>query len=149
MTQIVPPGPRAQARARSVLDRLVREVDDRRSPRTAATVEQLLERYLDQLDAAPRTKELYRGYVSKHIIRLLGAVKVSALDAEMLDSFYAELRRCRDHCTGRAKLQHRTSALHECDDRCRKHVCRPLGATTVQHMHFILSGAYKRAVRWK
>ncbi|MGH3802282.1 MAG: tyrosine-type recombinase/integrase, partial [Pseudonocardiaceae bacterium] len=27
--------------------------------------------------------------------------------------------------------------------------CRPLGATTIRHMHFILSGAYKRAVRWK
>ena len=34
---------------------------------------------------------------------------------------------------------------HRCDDRC----ARPLGATTIRHMHFILSGAYKRAVRWK
>ncbi len=149
LTEVVPPGPKAQARARAVRDRLVREVEERRAPRTNATVRQLLERYLDQLDAAPRTNELYRGYVAKHIVPLLGAVKVSALDPEMLDSFYAELRRCRDHCTGRPQLQHRTAAKHECDNRCRKHVCRPLGPTTVRHMHFILSGAYKRAVRWK
>ncbi|MGH3816637.1 MAG: tyrosine-type recombinase/integrase, partial [Pseudonocardiaceae bacterium] len=38
---------------------------------------------------------------------------------------------------------------HCCDRRCAPHRCRPLGATTIRHMHFILSGAYKRAVRWK
>lgn len=149
LTEVVPAGPMAERRARAVRDRLVREVEERRSPRTSATVNQLLDRYLDQLDAAPRTIELYRGYVRKHIAPLIGHLKVSALDAEILDSFYAELRRCRDHCTGRPKLQHRTRASHQCDERCRKHACRPLGGTTVRHMHFILSGAYKRAVRWK
>jgi integrase len=29
------------------------------------------------------------------------------------------------------------------------HRCRPLAASTVRHNHFILSGAYKRAVRWR
>jgi hypothetical protein len=72
------------------------------------------------------------------------------LDAEILDSFYAELRRCRDHCTGRrGDVQHRTPREHRCDQRCRPHVCRPLGPTTVRHMHSILSGAYRRAVKWK
>jgi len=127
----------------------VREVEERRNPRTKATVGQLLDRYLDQLDAAPRTKELYRGYVQKHIAPLLGGMKASAVDAEVLDSFYAELRRCRDHCAGRARTQHRTAGRHACDQRCRFHECNPLSATTVRHMHFILSGAYKRAVRWK
>jgi integrase len=149
LTEVIPAGPTAERRAQAARDRLVREVEERRSPRTSATVNQLLERYLDQLDAAPRTIELYRGYVRKHIGPLLGHLKVSALDAEILDSFYAELRRCRDHCTGRPTLQHRTRGRHQCDERCRKHVCRPLGGTTVRHMHFILSGAYKRAVRWR
>jgi integrase len=81
---------------------------------------------------------------------LIGEVKVAALDAEILDSFYAELRRCRDHCLGgRGEVHCRTSGEHRCDERCRPHVCRPLGATTVRHMHFIISGAYRRAVRWK
>ncbi|MGH3821706.1 MAG: site-specific integrase [Pseudonocardiaceae bacterium] len=126
------------------------EVEERRNPRTAATLTQLLERYLDQFDGAPRTLELYRSYVRTHIGPLIGEVKVAALDAEILDS-YAELRRCRDHCTAgrRGQLQHRTPGKHQCDRRCRPHTCRPLGATTIRHMHFILSGAYRRAVRWR
>jgi hypothetical protein len=70
LTEVIPAGPKAarEAReARAVRDRLVREVEERRSPRTAATVSQLLDRYLDQFDGAPRTLELYRGYVRKHI----------------------------------------------------------------------------------
>ncbi|HSL09033.1 MAG TPA: tyrosine-type recombinase/integrase [Pseudonocardiaceae bacterium] len=150
LTEVIPAGPKAVREARTARDRLVCEVEERRNPRTAATVNQLLDRYLDQFDGAPRTLELYRGYVRKHIGPLIGEVKVARLDAEILDSFYAELRRCRDHCSGRrAEVQHRTSSEHRCDDRCRPHACRPLGATTVRHMHFILSGAYKRAVRWK
>ena len=149
LTEVIPPGPKADRIAKAALGRLVHEVDERRNPRTSATVGQLLNRYLDQLDAAPRTKELYCGYVRKHIAPPLGSMKVSAVDAEVLDSFYAELRRCRDHCTGRAGMQHRTQGPHTCDRRCRLHECKPLGATTVRHMHFILSGAYKRAVRWR
>ena len=71
------------------------------------------------------------------------------MDADTLDAFYAELRRCREHCSGRPFVQHRTAVEHRCDHRCGQHHCRPLGATTIRHMHFILSGAYKRAVRWK
>jgi hypothetical protein len=109
----------------------------------------LLDRYLDKFDGTPRTLELYGSYVRKHIGPLIGEVKVAVLDAEILDSFYAELRRCRDHCSGRrGEVQHRTPGKHQCDDWCRPHVCRPLGATTVRHMYFILSGAYRRAVRW-
>ena len=92
LTEVVSSGPKAERQARTVRDRLVREVEERRSPRTAATVNQLLDRYLDQFDGAPRTLELYRSYVRKHIGPLTGAVKVAALDAEILDSFYAELR---------------------------------------------------------
>ena len=38
---------------------------------------------------------------------------------------------------------------HECDERCRQHVCTPLGNATIRQIHFILSGAFKRAVRWR
>lgn len=34
---------------------------------------------------------------------VIGHVKVGALDGDTLDSFYAELRRCRDHCSGKAE----------------------------------------------
>ena len=150
LREIVPAGPKAEDRAEAARARLVAEVAERRNPRTNVTLDQLLERYLDQFDGSPNTLKLYRGYVKNHISPLLGSTRVGALDAEMLDSFYAELRRCRKHCTKcRGTVDHRTTGDHECDDRCGPHQCRPLGATAVRHMHFILSGAYKKAVRWR
>lgn len=149
LIEVVPPGPQADKIARATRDRLVNEVAERRNPRTNTTVDHLLARYLDQFDGAPNTLTLYRGYVRNHLSPFLGHRKVGQLDAEMLDAFYAELRRCRTHCNGRRSIEHRTSDAHECDARCVPHVCRPLGPTTVRHMHFILSGAYKRAVRWR
>lgn len=149
LVEIVPAGPDAERRAREVRDRLVRDIAERRNPRTATTLDQLLDRHLAQFDGAPNTLSLYRGHVRKHISPLLGQLKVGQLDAETLDSFYAELRRCRDHCSGRGVIDHRTSHSHECDDRCHPHQCKPLTATTVRHIHFILSGAFRRAVRWR
>jgi integrase/DNA-binding transcriptional regulator YhcF (GntR family) len=149
LREVIPAGPSARSEAQKALRRLANQVDERRNPRTNATVDQLLERYLEQFDGAASTLTLYRGYVRNHISPFLGRIKVGALDADTLDSFYAELRRCRDHCSGRPSVQHRTEGTHQCDHRCGPHQCRPLGATTVRHMHFILSGAYKRAVRWK
>jgi len=78
LTEVVPAGPRAERQARTVRDRLVREVEERGSPRTAATVNQLLDRYLDKFDGTPRTLELYGSYVRKHIGPLIGEVKVAA-----------------------------------------------------------------------
>ncbi len=149
LSETIPPGPTAERQASAARDRLLAEIAARRNPRTKATVDQLLERYLDQFDGAESTKTLYRGYIRKHISPYLGRLKIGALDADVLDSFYAELRRCRDHCSGRPGLQHRTAGEHQCDDRCGPHQCRPLNASTIRHMHFILSGAYKRAVRWR
>jgi integrase len=133
---VVKPGPKALRKAEAIRDWLLAEVAERRNPRTSATVDQLLTRYLGQFDGAPNTLTLYRGYVRKHISPFLGHLKVGEVGADVLDSFYAELRRCRDHhCSGRRVFQHRTSQAHKCDERCRGHRCRPLGPTTVRHMH--------------
>jgi hypothetical protein len=149
LIEVVEPGPKALRKAEEIRDRFLREIAEKRNPRTSATIDQLLTRYLDQLDGSARTLELYRGYVRKHISPLLGRVKVGELDPDVLDSFYSELRRCRHHCDGRRFVQHRTTVAHECDDRCGQHRCQPLGPTTVRHMHFVLSGAYRKAVRWR
>ncbi|MGH3320403.1 MAG: tyrosine-type recombinase/integrase [Streptosporangiaceae bacterium] len=146
---VVKPGPKQAAEVRKAKSRLVSQVEERRNPRTNATVNQLLERYLDQFDGAPATLTLYRKYVKRHVAPYLGTIKVGDLDADILDSFYAELRRCRRHCSGRPYVEHRTQRQHECDDRCTPHRCRPLGATTIRHMHFLLSGAFRRAMRWR
>lgn len=76
-------------------------------------------------------------------------MRVGAFDADLMDSFYAELRRCRAHCDRRPFVVHRTTRQHVCADRCAPHECRPLGPSTIRQIHFILSGAFKRAVRWR
>jgi hypothetical protein len=104
----VSPGPKASRQAEAVRTRLLNEVNERRSPRTNATVNQLLDKYLDIFDGDRGTLQKYHGYVRKHIAPFIGQVKVGELDADILDSLYAELRRCRVHCDGRKRIDHRT-----------------------------------------
>jgi hypothetical protein len=78
----------------------------------------------------------------------IGSVRVGALDADILDSLYAELRRCRMHCTG-PFVEHRTDGSHACDGRCRPHRCTALGPSAIRQVHRMLSGAFRSAVRWK
>jgi integrase len=97
-----------------------------------------------------RTVTGYREYVGKHVRPfIVGKRKISDLDADILDSLYAEMRRCRDHCAHRKQIDHRTPLADECDHRCGPHRCKPLGNATIRKIHYILSGAYKRAVRWR
>jgi integrase len=151
LTEIIPTGtPDAEAVAEQARIRLLNQVHERRSPRTNATVNQLLERYLTQFNGAESTRKMYRRYVRKHVAPFVGGQRVGDLDADILDSLYAELRRCQEHCSGnRSKVDHRTSREHACDHRCKPHECKPLGPTTIRHIHFVLSGAYRRAVKWK
>lgn len=91
LIEVVPPGPQALAEAERVRTRLLNEVDERRSPRTQATVEQLLDRYLDQhFDGEPSTKANYRRYARLHVLPFIGQVKVGQLDADALDTLNAE-----------------------------------------------------------
>ena len=166
LTETVPPGPRATKQAERIRTRFLNQVDEKRHPRTSATVDQLLDKYLDVIDVEPRTRRGYKSVIGKHIRPLLGSLKVGRVGAEVLDSFYAELRRCRDHCDRRPQLQHRTTQAHDCDPHpetactpadptcrdcqrmCKPHVCRPLGKSSIRQIHWILSGAFKRAVAW-
>jgi integrase len=149
LREIVPAGPKAAAEAEKVMRRLASQVDDQRQPRTSATVDQLLDRHFELVTLEENTLHTYVGYANKHIRPLIGGVKVGSLDAGLFDSFYAELRRCREHCDRSPYIEHRTGREHTCDDRCRPHVCSALGASTIRQIHFILSGALKRAVRWR
>jgi integrase len=149
LTETVPAGPNAWTQAEEIRDRLVRQVEQGRHPTTDATVAQMLERYLDQWEGSDSWLEAQRIYVRRHINPFVGAVKVHRLDVDVLDSFYRELKRCRDHCDGRAFIQHRTTTSHKCDHRCAPHECRGLGARTIRHIHFLLSGAYNEAKRWR
>ncbi len=92
--------------------RLANHVDERRNPRTNATVDQLLDRHFELAEVEENTLANYRSLAAKHIRPLIGSVKVGALDGDLFDSFYAELRRCRDHCDGRQRVDHRTDSPH-------------------------------------
>lgn len=149
LTATIPAGPTAAADAEKARTRLQSQVDERRNPRTKATVDQLMDRYLSLLDVDVTTRTSYEGYIRNHIRPLLGRLQVGRLDGETLDSFYAILRRCRAHCDGRPYVEHRTAEEHDCTEKsCKPHVCRPLAASSVRQVHFCLSGALKRAVRW-
>jgi hypothetical protein len=61
-----------------------------------------MERHLAEAKLGRKTRDSYRGYHRKHITPLLGKLKINGvLDPDLLDVFYAELARCREHCTGR------------------------------------------------
>jgi site-specific recombinase XerD len=149
LVETVPAGPKAADEAERVRTRLVNQVNEQRNPRTKATVNQLMDRYLALLDVEETTKQRYDDVIRIHVRPLLGDLQVGKLDGETLDSFYTILRRCRAHCDGRPFVEHRKRGEHDCTERCAPHVCRPLATSTIRKVHFCLSGALSRAVRWR
>ncbi|WP_431973964.1 tyrosine-type recombinase/integrase [Micromonospora haikouensis] len=150
LTETVPPGPTARKEAEKARTRFLAQVDERRNPRTRATVDQLLDRWLEVLDVEASTRQGYVKKLNKHVRPLLGKLPVGRLDAETLESFYAVLRKCRDHCGGARKaIEHRKAGPHDCTDKCRPHECKPLAPASIRQIHWILSGALNRAVRWR
>lgn len=125
------------------------QVDEQRSPRTKATVNVLMDRYLELLDVEETTRQRYEQTIRVHIRPLIGHLPVARLNAETLDAHLAGLRRCRDHCDGRPFVKHISPDPHECTERCVRHVCRPLANSTVRKAHYCLRGALARAIRWR
>jgi integrase len=67
----------------------------------------------------------------------------------MLETFYAELRRCRIRCDGRPFIEHKAAGEHDCKAaKCKLHTCKPMAASTVRQVHSIISGTMNAAVRW-
>jgi integrase len=150
LTEIVPAGPKAAAEADRVRTRLQSQVDERRNPTTRATVNQLLDRYLEVLDVEPTTRARHEGIIRVHIRPALGHLPLAKLDGDLLDRFYAQLRRCRERCDGKSRhVKHRTQREHECDESCVAVPCKPLSASSIRATHWILSAALARAVRWR
>ncbi|WP_216213762.1 tyrosine-type recombinase/integrase [Amycolatopsis aidingensis] len=148
LSEVVKKGPDAANEAEKARTRLLNQVDERRAPRTRATVGQLLDRHFELLKVEDNTLTGYDSLARIHIRPLLGDQPLGRIDGEILDSFYKELRTCRAHCRGRKYVQHRTDRPHECDDRCGPHKCEPLGDGSIRKIKAILTGAGKRARRW-
>ena len=101
-------------------------MDEKRNPRTKATVNQLLDKYLSVLNVEAATRDSYDSIARNHIRPLLGDIALGRIDGETLDSFYGQLRTCRAHCRDRKYIEHHTDDEHTCDDRCQPHARRPL-----------------------
>lgn len=146
--ETVPAGLDAEERAEAVRARLVAQVATGVHPRSDATVAEMIDEYTAIADLGRKTRKGYEGNHRKHIKPLLGRFKINggAVDAEMLDDFYGELARCRDHCS-LPSIRHWTLRQHHCDGRCKPHTCVPLAAWTIRKIHFLLNSAWTRAVR--
>jgi integrase len=108
--------------------RLAAKVAEGQHRGTARTVAELVERWLDWRqgvkEISPTTLHGYRQQIDDRIVPALGRIPVQRVDAEMLDRFYAELRR-RGRRDG-----------------------KPLSASQVRQAHTVLSGSLQRAVAW-
>lgn len=149
LVETVPAGPKAAAEAEKIRTRFINQIDEQRNPRTKATVNQLMDRYLELLDVEETTWQRYEQTIRCHIRPLLGHLPVARLGGETLDSHQAVLRRCREHCDGRRAVQHAVDGPHDCTDKCLPHVCKPLATSSIRKVHYCLSGALSRAVRWR
>src|SRR5690349_6646861 len=87
LIEVVPAGPDAANQAEVVRTRLLNQLDERRHPRTNATVNQLLDKHFELARLDPTTLSTYAGYATNHIRPLIGRVQVGALDADVFDSF--------------------------------------------------------------
>lgn len=69
--------PNKDAKAQDVLEELRAKVAEKRHPRTSATVNQLMDRYLERIQVEPTTWNRYEECVRLHIKPLLGAEPVA------------------------------------------------------------------------
>jgi integrase len=157
LTETVPARPtvrETRREAEKARTRLLSQIDERRNPRSRVTVNDLIDRWLDVVKLEATTRQGYVGKIEKHLRPTIGRVEVGKLDAETIDSLYAALRRCKEHCGGRSYIEHRTAAAHDCAGRdgvraCAPHSCTPLSDGSIRVIHSILKTSLNRAVRWK
>lgn len=133
LVEIIPAGPTAAKKAERVRIRLLNQVDESRAPRSSITVAAAIDAWLKVNGQTESTKERNEYLIRDYIRPTLGDLPAGKLDAELLEHFYARLGTCRGLCDGRAR---------------RGHTCRPLAPNTIRKIHFLLSGALDRAVRW-
>lgn len=83
LVEVIPPGPKAATLAEAARVRMLAQVDERRSPRTNATLDQLLDRYPETLDGSPTTHAMYAKYLEKHVRPFVGRLKAGAVGGEV------------------------------------------------------------------
>jgi integrase len=165
----------SEAAARKALNRLRTERDEQRAPKVRAELAYVLGEWLATQELAAATRASYETYIRVHIEPALGGLAISRITPQVLERFYADLRRCRLRCRPGDKLvDHRFAGAHACTvvvhsrppgrlaagvvhdcseagcetKTCPPHECRPLANATIVKAHFIISGTLTAAVRW-
>ena len=72
LVETVAAGPSAARDAERVRTRLLNQVDERRNPRTKATVNQLLDRWLEVAELETTTRNSVVGRLNRHVRPVLG-----------------------------------------------------------------------------
>jgi integrase len=109
----------SERQAHQVLHRLINQVEAGLVSRERATLEELIDAWLEV--AGPpgeQTRLVYRQYIKKHIAPTIGTVAVSKIRVEDLDRFYASLSKYG------------------------------LGPASVRKVHNIIRGAMTQGVKW-
>jgi integrase len=120
--------------AQVALTKLLRQVDEQQQPKSAITVRDAIQQWLEVAGLGVTTREQYDDLMRLYIDPTLGAMQAGKLDAELLERFYARLLRCKHLCSARPP---------------KGHECKPLGPSSVRKIHYILRAAFDRAVRWR
>ena len=109
-------------------------MDEDRHPKSAVTLGPAVAQWLEVAKLEDTTCERDEDLIRIYIGPTFGDLAAGKLDAELLERFYARLQRCRTLCNGRP-----SASL----------TCRPLSSSSVRKIHFIISAALERAVRWR
>lgn len=77
------------------------------------------------MDAYQRNRgqyaETYDGYVDRTIKPALGDAAINKITARMLESLYADLRRCRGRCDGKPFIEHKKEGDRDCGTaKCKR-----------------------------
>jgi integrase len=140
---------KAHKRAEDKLAAFRTQVNKQRSTSSLVKLGYAIDEWIRTSEHEDSTREGYRGYIDRTIRPVLGDVPVNKLTARMLETFYAELRRCRIRCDGRPFIEHKVAGEHDCKAaKCKPHECKPMAASTVRQIHSIISGTLNAAVRW-
>jgi integrase len=119
--------------AEKALTALLRQVDERKAPKSAITVAEAMSKWMEVADLEETTRDRYEDLIRLYVLPTFGEMQVARIDAELLERFYARLHRCRHLCRNRPP---------------KGHVHRPLSTSTTRKIHYIIRGALERAVRW-
>ena len=87
--------------AKALLKQFRAQVDDQRAPKTKASFRAAMDAWLRVLDVEETTRESYEQYARNHLYPAFGDEPISRITAQLLEAFYAELRRCSQRCGSR------------------------------------------------